>query len=337
MSSLLDLSTVQNLSLMGGIALAIAGAALMSFGAHYQHRGVVFATASGAHVHSDSPSGLSFRKLLQSRVWCIGTALLGCAVIAQIAAIALAPIAVVQPLGVLALVISTLLHSHAHRVRISGTTLGALTLCVAGVGVFVTVAAAFASTKPAAGQHSLALSAMLATVLTLALVTSRLLRRKAGKPNVLYFITAAGVIYGIVVTLAKSIISTFQNGSVDGSTALHLAALLAGTITGGYFVQAAYAVGRPHVVVAGLTVIDPAVAVAIGLYFLGEGIGLPLGASGVFLTSGACAIYGVVLLSRHRHAPIPADQSQLGAATEAMHLSVDSPPLVRRELGQHHR
>ncbi|MDR5711984.1 DMT family transporter [Nesterenkonia flava] len=293
--------SLQSLPLLGGLAVAIGGAVLMSLGAHYQHKGVGSLAVPGDD-DGRSLTALSIRHLLGSRVWLFGTVLLCCAVLAQILALALAPLAVVQPLGVLALVVSTLLHARTHGVRTSRAAVYAMSLCVTGVVVFVMVAVAFTSNRPVTGQHSLTLSVMLGAVLAAALLVSLVLRR-IRRVGVLYFVAAAGVIYGLVVTLAKSMISTFQTGSVDVSIVVHGLVLVAGTVVGGYFVQAAHAVGRPHIVVAGLTVIDPAVAVAVGLYLLGEGSELPAWGSAVFVVAGACAVYGVVELSRHQQGP----------------------------------
>jgi hypothetical protein len=69
---------------------------------------------------------------------------------------------------------------------------------------------------------------------------------------------------------------------------------------GGWFVQNAYASGPPDLVIAGLTVVDPMVAVSIGIIVLGEAAQAadnPLIAI-VFAASGAVAATGVWLLSR---------------------------------------
>jgi hypothetical protein len=67
---------------------------------------------------------------------------------------------------------------------------------------------------------------------------------------------------------------------------------------GGWFVQNAYASGPPDLVIAGLTVIDPLVAVIIGVTILGEMDGVSGWYSLAFLLCGGLAITGVLLLSR---------------------------------------
>ena len=87
----------------------------------------------------------------------------------------------------------------------------------------------------------------------------------------LFYVLAAGVIYGFVATLAKTVIKRLQSGEVDWLTLICVVALVAGTVLGAYFVQTAYSSGPPDLAIAGLTVVDPMVAVLIGLLVLGEG------------------------------------------------------------------
>ena len=69
---------------------------------------------------------------------------------------------------------------------------------------------------------------------------------------------------------------------------------------GVWFVQSAYATGPPDLVIAGLTVIDPIVGIAVGIIILEElqpevrtVVALGMGAAALV------AIVGVVALARH--------------------------------------
>ena len=87
-------------------------------------------------------------------------------------------------------------------------------------------------------------------------------------------------------------------------------ALLAAVGLGAYFVQNAYASGPPDLVIAGLTVIDPLVAVTVGIVILNEAAGAELWQVIAFLVSGAVAIVGVFLLARvHPGLPSNGDAS----------------------------
>src|SRR5690606_25687913 len=102
-------------------------------------------------------------------------------------------------------------------------------------------------------------------------------------------IVGAGVLYGFVATFAKSVIGRLQQGEFEWLTWACVAALLAGALLGLVFVQNAYSSGPPDLVVAGLTVIDPIVAVLIGIVVLDEAAGAPGWAIVAFIASGAVA------------------------------------------------
>jgi hypothetical protein len=106
------------------------------------------------------------------------------------------------------------------------------------------------------------------------------------------------VLYGFVATLAKVVIQRLYQMDYDLLTGLALVSMIGAVLLGGWFVQNAYSSGPPDLVIAGLTVIDPMVAVAIAIGVLGEAQAAS-GASIVsFSLSGAVAIAGVYLLSK---------------------------------------
>ncbi|KTS65061.1 multidrug DMT transporter permease, partial [Microbacterium testaceum] len=87
-----------------GIPLALLGAVFMSFGAQYQHRGV----QKVERLSGKTTGGLSRKQLtslLTRPSWVAGTVMLGLAIVCQLAALSVAPLILVQPLGAIALVI----------------------------------------------------------------------------------------------------------------------------------------------------------------------------------------------------------------------------------------
>jgi drug/metabolite transporter (DMT)-like permease len=115
----------------------------------------------------------------------------------------------------------------------------------------------------------------------------------------IFYIIGAGVVYGFVATLAKVIINRAQHGNFEWLTLTCVLGLLLAAGLGAYFVQNAYASGPPDLVIAGLTVVDPLVAVGIGIVVLGEASQAPLWASIVFIVAGIIAIWGVFLLAKY--------------------------------------
>ncbi|MBV0895044.1 DMT family transporter [Microbacterium sp. NC79] len=297
----------QNPGLLLGIPLAIAGAAFLSLGTQYQHRGVQKVELS---LGSDGGTGLSgnhLKHLLVRPSWVIGTLMLGLAIVCQLAALTQAPLIVVQPLGAIALVMTTLLNARISGHNPTKRSVVAISACVGGVFLFVLIAALFAEDKDVSDyQLSIVLSILMVVIIVLGGLWLAL-RRKMGP---LFYILCAGIIYGFVATLAKVVIKRIQSGDFEWLTLVCVIALVAGTAVGGYFVQTAHASGPPDLVIAGLTVIDPIVAVLIGLLVLGEASGAPVWAYVGFAIAGAIAIWGVIELARY-HPQVVSDSQEL--------------------------
>jgi drug/metabolite transporter (DMT)-like permease len=229
--------------------------------------------------------------------------MLGLAIVCQLSALSVAPLILVQPLGAIALVITTVLNARVSRHKPTKQSLIAIALCIGGILVFVTIAAFFATEHVVTERELLFILGILAVVVVVFGIFWVLVRRRA---QALFYIMAAGVIYGFVATLAKVVISRAQAGNFEWLTLLCLVALLAAVAVGAYFVQTAYSVGPPDLVIAGLTVIDPIVAVLIGLLVLGEASTAPAWALIGFVIAGAIATWGVIQLTKH-HPQITSD------------------------------
>ncbi|TDW31569.1 DMT family transporter [Cryobacterium psychrophilum] len=278
-----------------GIPLALIGAIFLSLGAQFQHRGVNKVEATTAGV----TSGLNLRQLLlllSRPSWVFGTLMLGLAIVFQLTSLGFAPIIVVQPLGAVALVMTAILNARVSRVPLNYGSKVAIAMCVGGVGLFVTVAAFTAVDKPVTDANLITILIVLALVLALFGLAFGFLRSKF---QAIFYILGAGVLYGFVATLAKVVITRTKYGDFDWLTLVCVVGLVAAGVLGGYFVQNAYSSGPPDLVIAGLTVIDPLVAVGIGIVVLGETSQAPAWAGIAFVIAGAVAIWGVFLLARY--------------------------------------
>ncbi|MGX1931756.1 DMT family transporter [Microbacterium resistens] len=297
----------QNPGLLMGIPLALAGAVFMSLGAQYQHRGVEkVERLSGA----DGATGLSMTQikgLLTRPSWIIGTLMLGFAIVCQLAALSVAPLIVVQPLGAIALVMTTLLNARVSGHSPTKKSLIAIAACVGGIFLFVMVAALFATEHQITQTQLFVILTILLLVIILLGACFLVLRRRM---RALFYITGAGILYGFVATLAKVVITRIKDQDFDWLTVVCVIALLAAGAVGAYFVQTAYSSGPPDLVIAGLTVIDPMIAVLIGLLVLGEASAAPLWALIAFGIFGAVATWGVVSLARY-HPQVLSESQEL--------------------------
>ena len=306
-----------------GIALAAVAAVLLAFGTQFQNRGV---TQVDAASKENASTGLSLRqltRLLARPSWVIGTALLGIAIVLQLTSLTLAPLTVVQPLGAIALVITAIVNSRISKIPLDRVSIRSIVICVVGVAAFVTIAAFVTERHPITATQLSVVLIILCVVLAVFLTLFYLMRHRTLRP--IFYVIAAGVLFGFVVTLANVVIGRVQTILVGGFgfdaadilTLLCVIGLGAAALLGTYFVQTAHSSNPPDLVVAGLTVIDPIVAVSIGIVVLGEASGAPPWAIVAFAAAGAMAVYGVTSLSRH-HPQALANSPVVDAAEDSI-------------------
>ncbi|MEN9736971.1 MAG: hypothetical protein RJA26_204 [Actinomycetota bacterium] len=276
------------------VLLALVGAVALAFGAQWQNDAVGDQQGKGGKTHGS----LGFRQMLElvkRPKWLVGTGLLGLAVVFQIAALSLAPLIVVQPLGAIALVVTSVLNARISRTKLNRVTMVAIALCILGVGGFVTTASTIAHEYVLTDGQMWQVLSILAVILV-ALIT--VAARKAKNGKAIYFVVGAGILYGFVATLTKVVIQRIYQGEFEWLTFLCLVVLGVAVSLGGWFVQSAYASGPPDLVIAGLTVVDPMVAVLIAGTILGEAHTANPLTIVLFVLCGGTAIVGVLLLSQ---------------------------------------
>lgn len=260
---------------------------------------------------ADGASGLSMaqvRGLLTRPSWLVGTLMLGLAIVCQLAALTVAPLIVVQPLGAIALVMTTLLNARISGHSPTKQSITAIVCCVGGIFLFVFFAAIFATEKEVTDTELFTILAILLVVIIILGACWLVLRHRM---RALFYIVGAGILYGFVATLAKVVIKRVQAGNFDWITIVCVIALIAAAAVGAYFVQTAYSSGPPDLVIAGLTVVDPLIAVLIGMVVLGEAAAAPPWVLVIFAIAGAIAVWGVVGLARY-HPQVLSDSQDLG-------------------------
>jgi hypothetical protein len=278
-----------------GIPIALVGAVFLALGAQFQSRGVAKVEASSGVLATSGLNRGHLLALLSRPSWVVGTVMLGLAIVLQLISLGIAPLIVVQPLGAVALVITAILNARMTKSSLGPRSIRAITLCVGGVGLFVLFAALFAKETPISTRQLVIILVILAVVLVVFGVGFAYLRRRF---KAIAYILGAGVLYGFVATLAKVVIVRIRTGDFEALTVVCVVALITAAAVGAYFVQNAYASGPPDLVIAGLTVVDPLVAVGIGVIVLGEASEAPLYAVIAFVISAAVAIFGVFQLAK---------------------------------------
>ncbi len=287
-------STATALGLAAVDAACFGGAALL------QHRGVQrLSQPVGAGEHRQRLPLRAMRRLLHDSGWLLGSGLIVIGTLLHVIALALAPLGLIQPVGVLAVPFAVVL---AARLRGRAPTAGMITgvtLSVLGTGGFVLLANRPAST-PVVGLRPVLITTVVLAVTAAALwtVSARLgpVLRCAG------FATVGAMSFGFGSTLARIVAGSAPadyGRLVEPASLLTVGVLTLAVAVGGWAVQQAYAAGSAEVVIATLTVVDPMIAVLLGMTLLGE----EAGAGGLtrisMLICGLVAAGGVALAARY--------------------------------------
>lgn len=233
------------------------------------------------------------------RSWLGGVVLATFGMGLHVIALILAPVSLVQPIGVLGVPIAVLLAARLAGQRPSKATLVPILLSLLGIGGFIWLAASQVGSDRPVPLSLLALAegAILAVMGIAAVVA----RRLHGWPRCLVDAVAGAFGVGMVAALMRALVQ-HVGGDVARLFDLHSVALLAlmaiSGAAGGWLVQQAYASGAAEVVLASLTVVDPMIAVIVGLVVLGEGARLSPTSDMIMITFGVIAATGVVALAK---------------------------------------
>ncbi|WP_217555776.1 DMT family transporter [Streptomyces sp. GbtcB6] len=281
------------------MVLAVLDACGYAAGARLQHQ-ALHQPPRGAAV---GPRKSVFRRPR----WLAGLVLMASGAGLHVTALRLAPVTVVQPLGVSGVVVSVLWGLRARRARLGAATGIALLAVVLGTGAFATLAARITVATSVSATAQLR-----AGLLVLAMVAgcTGLAGVSRGRRRCLAAAIGAGSSYGCMSVLIRAAGEEFTTSGVSPVLCGTLAALALTVLAGFWLVQKAQASGPPEVTVGCLTLVDPFVAVAIGIGLLGEAPGLTPVTGLAGLACWAIAFAGVLQITRstpfpHLRAPSP--------------------------------
>jgi drug/metabolite transporter (DMT)-like permease len=268
-----------------GLLLAVLSAVLFAVGAVLQHEAAELSMSSGS---------LSLRRLIRRRRWMLGQTSTFLGTASQVVALAVAPVAVVQPILAVSLVVG--LGFRAVRNRQAPLRLELIGAGMTTVGLAVFLVAARPATRAGHTPPPSTLEVIIAVVLSLALVLGATLLGR-GAHGAVACGSAAGIAAGIAAVLisvgARSLQEEGWAKTLAGVTVWGAVIVAVVAIIGG---QQAYARGSLAWSLPALILMDPVSAVPAARWLLGEH--LEPGHAAIWLPAAVVAAIGVVVLAR---------------------------------------
>lgn len=281
---------------VAAVALATLAAVMFAVSAVLQNGAVSDIVATGPAIVGRT----GFATLARTRGWLAGAVLAGAGSVTHAGALVLAPVAIVQPIGVLAVPFAVVIGAWRTRIRPSAGLVLTVATCLAAVAGFVTLA----DVRLGAGTQPRFAGAVLAaaTAAGLAGILAALGSRSTGWLRCVAFAASGATAFGLVSALMRLVslhLTTGADDLDDIGVLLPVAGIVVALVAGGWAVQQAHAAGVPSVVVGCLTVLDPLVAVVLGVTMLGEGGSTSPGAVAGLVGFAVLGLGAVLVLARH--------------------------------------
>lgn len=309
--------TSQNIPL--AIAVVVAASFLFATGVTIQHTQVGETVDTSAE--NRQMSARQMIRLVTNPRWLLGLLVLLTGSAGHIFGLMLAPVTVVQPVGILAVPWSVILASRIYKFKVTKQVWGAVAVTVLGVVVFTIIAAGTAAQSIELPYNDIVISCVIVYLTGFALGT--LGSQGPQRIRCLMWASAGSVFYGLSSALIKIITELFKQGNMLTHPFFWtvLPFFVGSYAIGGWMIQQAYANGPAEIVVGSMTTTDPMIAVGFGLIVLGEGVNISPVAAAVMLVAAVAAVRGVFFLSKHHP---EAESYRVRTPSEDEELTVNS-------------
>lgn len=281
------------------VCLQVAGSFLFATGAILQSLAVKSEFTTGGHA---SDNKLSFSQLLRQFTkpkWLLGLLCVLAGAAFHLVALTMAPVAVVQPIGILAVVWSVMMAARIHGHTISGKIWTAVAVTVVGVVGFTIFSALFATGKKEGFSIGPVVISFVIVCIVCAVLT--LIARTAPPwTKAMLSSTVGAIFYGLASGMMKSAMNLVQHHDfslTDWRVIVVILLMITCYVLGVWMIQQGYASGPAEITVGTMTTVDPFVAVVFGLIVLGEGAGMGIGPVLGMVVFFGLAVWGVARLS----------------------------------------
>jgi len=287
------------------IGVALLSAVLFAVGSVLQQR-------AASEVPDEESLGLGLvTRLVRRPVWLAGTAGDTLGYVAQAAALGLGSLALVQPLLATSLLFALPLGAWwAHR-RLSRSDGGWAVVLTVGLAVFLIAGEPTEGVDRADVRSWLVASAFIVPATVACLVVAV---RTRGGPRAVALAAATGILYGVAAALTKSTVSLLDDGLVGVLTSWEPYVLVAAAALGTYVQQSSYQAGELSQALPAAAVLEPVVAVGLGIGILSEDIQ----ASGAeWILIGAAVVAMIAATARLARSQAAAEPAPAGSPDPA--------------------
>lgn len=263
--------------MIGGLLLAPTSAALINIGFLLQHRGL--------HRTSGGTILAQLRRALRDREWLSGQAIGWVGFVAQIVAVAIAPLSLVQAFAAGGLALSVpvaagMFHHHITRTQMLTVLVMAAALAVLPVG--------FSTARDHLDPGSLGLATAVGAVAALGL---------ARVPTVWARAIAAGLFYGLADAAIKAVSLGWHAHGISAIASGWTAVAAVGTFAGFLAFQSSLRGDEPVASISLMNGLAALVALICGLVAFGESLGVGPAAATAHLIAIAIVLAGVPVLA----------------------------------------
>lgn len=281
------------------IILQVISSVSFASGATLQAIGVRSTFKPDGRASQNQLSAGGMLRLFLIPKWLLGLlfVLLGAGI--HLYALTIAPVTVVQPVGILAVPWSVLIASRIHGHHIPGRIWTAVAVTVIGVVGFTLLSSSHATSESNVEIGPIFVSFLV--VCALCALLSIAATKSAPWAKAMLWSSVGAVFYGLASGMMKAALDGFLDygwGIDDIKVWGTVLMMLACYGMGVWMIQQGYASGPAEITVGTMTTVDPFVAVLFGLFVLKEGAGMGLLPALGMVISGAIAVYGVMMLSR---------------------------------------
>lgn len=304
------------------ILIVALSSLLFATGATLQHLAIM----SIADRDSENPSmgAKQLLRMIRTPKWLLGLSIIVVGATAHIVGLMMAPVTVVQPVGILAVPWSVLMAAKIHKHRVSSQMWIGVAMTIVGIVAFTFFSASKAA--PDAEVNALAVIVGCVVVYAIGFFFDGVGLWGPDKMRSLMWATGGSFFYGLSSALIKSVSTMLRDPHVLSNALFWVIVpfLVGSYVFGGISIQQGYATGPAEGVVASMTTTDPVVGVAFGLIILGEGVLITLPFAIGMVIGGAIAIGGVVVLSKYH--PDAIDRREKAAARALAARAAAAPP-----------